>query len=248
MVNGQPQSADWNSQRPKVIRDGLGIGVATGTYGLSFGALAVAAGLSVPQACALSSLMFTGASQFAMVGVIAAGGNPFTGAATATLLGTRNALYGLHLTPLLRLPGWRRIPAAHIVIDESAAMTVGREPRAARLGFWTAGLAVFVCWNLATITGALGARLLSDPRVLGLDVVAPAAFLALLAPRMVTRRSWLVACAAAVVSLTAVPVMPAGLPVLVVAVVTALLAITTARRNPHPDLPVHQPAREGEAQ
>ncbi|GAB0104443.1 AzlC family ABC transporter permease [Nocardia sp. JMUB6875] len=220
--------------------------MATGTYGLSFGALAVAAGLSVPQACALSSLMFTGASQFAMVGVIAAGGNPLAGAATATLLGTRNALYGMHLSPLLGLPGWRRIPAAHIVIDESAAMTIGREPRAAKLGFWTAGLAVFLCWNLATLAGALGARLLSDPRTLGLDVVAPAAFLALLAPRMTTRQSWIVACSAAVVTLSAVPIMPAGLPVLLVAVVTALLAMTPTRHDPLAPVPQH--AQESESQ
>jgi hypothetical protein len=146
---------DWPATRTAVIRDAVGIGVATGTYGLSFGALSAAAGLSLPQICVLSSLMFTGASQFAMVGVIGAGGNPFAGAATATLLGTRNALYGLHLSSLLRLTGWRRVAAAQLVIDESAAMAVGRQDRPARLGFWTAGLAVFVCWNTATLLGAV---------------------------------------------------------------------------------------------
>jgi predicted branched-subunit amino acid permease len=220
---------NWPATQTTVVRDAVGIGVATGTYGLSFGALAVAAGLSVPQICVLSSLMFTGASQFALVGVIAAGGNPFGGAATAALLGTRNALYGLHLSSLLRLTGWRRAGAAQLVIDESAAMSIGREDRPARLGFWATGLAVFICWNTATLLGALGAQALSDPRVLGLDIVAPAAFLALLAPRMRGRESWLVAVGAAAVTLLVVPVLPAGVPILVVAVITAGLGLLLSR-------------------
>ena len=105
-----------------IVRDGLGIGIATGAYGLSFGALASAAGLSLPQACALSLLMFTGASQFAFVGLI--GGGAAAAVATALLLGSRNALYGLRLAPHLR----PRPLAAHLVIDESAAMAVRDTP------------------------------------------------------------------------------------------------------------------------
>ena len=135
-----------------IVRDSLGVGLATGAYGVSFGAVSVAAGLSVAQTCALSLLMFTGASQFALVGVLAAGGAPLSGALTALLLGTRNTLYGLRLAPLLHWPGWRRLLAAHLVIDESTAMSVTRPSRAAaRLGFLTTGLAVFVLWNLATL-------------------------------------------------------------------------------------------------
>ena len=66
--------------------------------------MSVAAGLSVLQTCALSLVMFTGASQFAFIGVIAAGGAPLSGAVTALLLGTRNTLYGLKLAPLLAVP------------------------------------------------------------------------------------------------------------------------------------------------
>jgi len=228
-VTKEAEIDDWPATRAAVVRDAVGIGVATGTYGLSFGALAAAAGLSLPQICVLSSLMFTGASQFAMVGVIAAGGSPFAGAATATLLGTRNALYGLYLSSLLRLTGWRRVATAQLVIDESAAMAVGRQDRPARLGFWTAGLAVFVCWNTATLLGAMGAQALSDPRSLGLDVVAPAAFLALLAPRMRGWEPWLVAIVAAGVVVLAVPVLPVGIPVLVAALVTVALGWVLSR-------------------
>ena len=204
--------------RTKVVRDAIGIGLATGAYGLSFGALAVAAGLSVAQAGALSLLMFTGASQFAFVGLIAGGLVPAV--TTALLLGSRNALYGLRLSALLPR---RRPLAAHLVIDESAAMALGAE---AHLGFWATGGSVFVCWNVATLLGALAGTVLSDPRTLGLDAAAPAAFLALLAPRL--NGTAQVAGLAAVAALIAVPLVPAGVPVLIAAAVAAGAALVRA--------------------
>ena len=206
-----------------IVRDALGIGAATGAAGLSYGALAVAAGLSVPQACALSLLMFTGASQFAFVGLI--GGGPVAAVGTALLLGARNGLYGLRLAPFVR----PRPLAAQFVIDESAAMAVGR-PTAAetRLGFWSTGLAVFAFWNAATLVGALAGTALSDPRALGLDAAAPAAFLALLAPRLRDAEPRAVAALATVAALVSVPFVPAGVPVLVAAAVAAVAAL--ARR------------------
>ena len=201
--------------RSSVVRDGLGIGLATGAYGLSFGALSVAAGLSVAQTCTLSLLMFTGASQFALVGVLAGGGGPLAAAATALLLGSRNGLYGLHLSRVLGLRGWLRPIGAHLVIDESAGMAARQAGGAgARTAFWATGLAVFGFWNSATLAGALGAQVLADPAVLGLDVVAPAAFVALLAPRMRSRATWLVAGAAGAIALVSSPFVPAGVPVL----------------------------------
>jgi len=214
-------------ERRAVLRDALGVGVATGAYGLSFGATAVAAGLDAAQAVALSALMFTGASQFALVGVLAAGGGAAVAAATATLLGARNALYGLRLAALLRLRGARRLAAAQLVIDESAAMAVAREdePALARLAFWSTGVAVFALWNLATLAGALGAGAVADPRTLGLDAAAPAAFLALLAPRLRERAVRAPAAGAALLALALTPLVPAGVPILVVAGTVALLAL-----------------------
>src|SRR3954447_12482203 len=152
-----------------IVRDALGIGVAVGALGLSFGAVATASGLTVVQACSLSLLMFTGASQFAFVGLV--GGGAGAAVATALLLGVRTGLYGLRLAPFVR----PRALAAQLVIDESAAMAVGRATAAeTRLGFWSAGLAVFVFWNAATVAGALAGSTLSDPRTFGLDAVAPA--------------------------------------------------------------------------
>jgi predicted branched-subunit amino acid permease len=211
-------------ERSGIIRDGLGVGIATGTYGISFGAVAVGAGLSVAQTCALSLLMFTGASQFALVGVLAAGGTPLSGALTAVLLGTRNTLYGLRLAPLLDWSGARRAAGAHLVIDESTAMSVTRTSTpAARVGFLTTGVTIFVLWNAATLVGALGGRALGDPRTYGLDAAVGAAFLALLWPRLRDRRNRVTAAAAAAVALGLVPITAAGVPVLASAGVALLI-------------------------
>src|SRR5439155_22959516 len=109
-----------------ILRDALGIAIASGAYAISFGAISTAAGLSLLQTCALSILMFTGASQFALVGVIGAGGSVWAGAATAALLGSRNALYGIRLASLLGVRGPRRALAAQFVIDETTAMAISR--------------------------------------------------------------------------------------------------------------------------
>jgi predicted branched-subunit amino acid permease len=220
--------AAYRSARRGVVRDALGIGVATGAYALSFGALSTAAGLSVLQTCFLSLAVFTGASQFALVGVVASGGTLTAGAATAVLLGTRNALYGLRLSSLLRLRGVRRLVGAQLVIDESTAMAVARDDaELGRVGFWATGLAVYTFWNLGTLLGALGGAALSDPKVLGLDAAPPAAYVALLAPRLRAREPWAVALTAAAVSLAAVPFLPNGAPVLL----AALAALVALRRS-----------------
>lgn len=217
--------------RRAIVRDSLGVGLATGTYGVSFGAVAVTSGLDVLQACALSLLMFTGASQFAMVGVIASGGAPLAGAASALLLGTRNTLYGLRLAPLLGYRGWRRAGAAHLLIDESTAMAVTRSTRAAaRTGFWTTGGSIFVLWNLATLLGAVAGSALGDPADYGLDAAVGAAFLALLWPRLDRPLHRLVAVLAAGVALGVVPFTTAGVPVLVAAGVALLVGVLTTRR------------------
>ncbi|MEO5663244.1 MAG: AzlC family ABC transporter permease [Nocardioides sp.] len=216
------------AERSGIIRDGVAVGIATGTYGISFGAVAVTAGLSVFQACALSLLVFTGASQFALVGVIAAGGAPISGVLTAILLGTRNTLYGLRLAPLLQFTGLRRAAAAQILIDESTAMAVNRgSTSAARVGFLSTGLAVFVLWNAATLAGALAGTAIGDPRAFGLDAAVGAAFLALLWPRLSDRRNQVVAVCAGAVALGLVPVTAAGVPVLAAGGVALLVGVLT---------------------
>ena len=214
-----------------VVRDSLGVGVATGLYGVSFGAVSVASGLSVLQTCAMSLLLFTGASQFAFVGILAAGGTAWSAAATALLLGTRNTLYGLRLAPLLAWRPRERAVAAHLTIDESTAMSVTRPTTPlARTGFWWTGVTVFCLWNLFTLLGALAGNALGDPRAYGLDAAVGGAFLALLWPRLRQRHHRVVGLAAAALALGLVPVTAAGVPVLAAGAV-ALLAGALSRRT-----------------
>jgi 4-azaleucine resistance transporter AzlC len=221
------------AERSSIVRDSLAVGVATGAYGIGFGAVSVASGLSVLQTCALSLLMFTGASQFALAGVVAAGGAPMSGAATALLLGTRNTLYGLRMAPVLKWRGWRRVAAAHVLIDESTAMSVNRgTTEGARVGFLTTGISVFVLWNLATAVGAIAGEAAGDPRTYGLDAAVGAAFLALLWPRLKDRRNVVVGLLAAAVALSMVPITAPGVPVLAAGGVALLVGVLARKPDP----------------
>jgi 4-azaleucine resistance transporter AzlC len=200
----------------EVRRTAIGVAVATAAYGVSFGALATSSGFDVWQACAMSLLIFTGASQFALVGIVGAGGSLLSGVATAWMLGARNAFYGLRLAALLDLRGWRKLVGAHLVIDESTAQAVAHDdPALARAGFWYGGGILFVLWNLATLIGALAGAQLGDPKAYGLDAASSAAFLALLWPRLSSSMTRAVAAGAAVLAVAVVPLLPAGVPVLV---------------------------------
>ena len=216
-----------------IVRDGIAVGVATGAYGVSFGAIGVASGLDVWQTCALSLLVFTGASQFALVGVIASGGSAAFGALSGLLLGIRNTLYGLRVAPMLGYSGLKRLGAAHLVIDESTAMTVTRTTQEhARAGFWSTGLSVFALWNLATLVGALAGNALGDPRTFGLDAAVGGAFLGLLWPRLGTGRNRLAALLAAGLALVLVPFTPPGVPVLASALVAVAMACVGGGEDP----------------
>jgi branched chain amino acid efflux pump len=226
--------------RAAIWRQALSVGIATGAYGVSFGAVSVAAGLSVAQTCALSLLMFSGGSQFAFAGVAASGGDPLTAVTTAALVGARNGFYGLQMATVLRTRGLRRLAAVQVTIDESTAVGSAQtaahpgRPELARLGFWATGAAVFVLWNAATLIGALIGEILGDPRRYGLDAAAAAAFLALLWPRLRGVQARWIGVIAAVVALGAVPFAPAGLPVLIAGLVALAAAGWTARRETAP--------------
>lgn len=218
-------------RRREVLRQSWSVGVATGTYGVSFGALAVASGLDVWQAQVLSLVMFTGGSQFAFVGIVAAGGVAAAPAAiaTASMLGIRNGLYALQTSQFLEARGVARLAAAQLTIDESTAVAIAQpEPPAQRLGFWHTGIAVFLFWNLTTLIGSLLGNALGDPRRLGLDAAAAAAFVALLWPRLKSRDAAATAALAAVIAVVCSPALPAGIPV----ILAALAAVVVGLRRP----------------
>lgn len=205
----------------QVISTSLSVGLATGLYGVSFGAIGSAAGLSVPAVLLLSILMFSGASQFAFVGIIAAGGAPITAISSAWLMGVRNSFYALRLSPIIGPRGLWRLLAAQLTIDESNAVSAAQEGlRNQKFGFWLTGGAVFAFWNAATLLGALAGNLIGSVETWGLDGAAAAAFLGLLWPRL--KNNLPLAGVGALVALIAIPLTPAGVPVLLAAAVALL--------------------------
>jgi predicted branched-subunit amino acid permease len=200
------------------------VSFTVGLYGIAFGAAGIAAGFSLLQTCLLSLLTFSGASQFAVVGVLGAGGSAISGITTASLLGIRNALYGLRMAPIMKLKGWRRVVGAQVTIDESTGVALGQselgEP-AMRQGFWLTGIGVYIFWNLFTVVGALGAQAMGDPAAWGLDAAVPAAFLGLVWPRLTNAKERTLAVAAMIFSLALTPFVAAGIPI----ISTALLAV-----------------------
>ncbi|WP_299447029.1 AzlC family ABC transporter permease [uncultured Phycicoccus sp.] len=230
------------ARRREVMRQALSVGAATGAYGISFGALAVASGLTVLQTQALSLLLFSGGSQFAVVGVLGAGGFGLAAVAASTLLGVRNGLYALQTSRFLGVAGLRRLAAAHLTIDESTAVGVAQPERAAqRLGFWVTGVAVFVGWNLMTLVGALVGNAIGDPRSYGLDAAAAAAFAALLWPRLRSGDAVATAVLAAFVALVAAPALPAGVPVILAAGAAVAVGLRRGGRHERPPSPDAEP-------
>ncbi|MFN8097088.1 MAG: AzlC family ABC transporter permease [Dermatophilaceae bacterium] len=217
-MSAAPEAPLTEQRRRAVRSQGLSVGIATGMYGVSFGALSVASGLSILQTQALSALLFSGGSQFAVVGILGAGGSAVSAIATSTLLGIRNGLYGLQVARFIALPGPRRLLAAHLTIDESTAVGIAQEePPAQRLGFWVTGIAVFIGWNLMTLVGAIVGNALGKPQTWGLDAAAAAAFCALLWPRLRTGDGRATAVLAAFIALVTLPLVPAGIPVILAA-------------------------------
>jgi 4-azaleucine resistance transporter AzlC len=224
------QNSCVSFERRTVLRDSLSVAIPVGSYGAAFGAAAVAGGFSVLQACALSLLLFSGASQFAVVGVMAGGGTPLSAIATGALLGIRNGLYGLRMAPILKLTGVRKLMGAQITIDESTGVALSQENRgedAMRYGFFATGIGVFVFWNLFTFIGALGANSIGDPSSWGLDAAVPAAFLGLVWPRLVNTKTRIAALLSVLLALSLTPFLGAGLPI----IATVLIALVLGWRS-----------------
>ena len=211
-----------NPKKNQVDRTAFSVAFTVGLYGAAFGAAGVTAGFSILQTCLLSILLFSGASQFAVVGIMGAGGAAISAIATATLLGFRNTLYGLQMAPILKVKGIKRVLAAQITIDESTAVaTLQDNDEDRKRGFYLTGIGVYVFWNLFTFLGALGASAIGDPSVWGLDAAVPAAFLGLIWPRLKNKVQFLVSAIAIAWALLLTPVTPAGIPI----ITTVVLAI-----------------------
>lgn len=213
-------------------RDCWVVSLAVGVIGVTFGVFAEAAGFDLPRIVVMSALVFTGASQFAAVGVIDDGGTGGAAVGSALLLATRNALYGPVVRKSLPDSTLPRLGAAHLVIDETTAMAVAQPDRhSAWDAFWFTGVTLWICWNLGSLAGAGLGSVLSTPETWGLDAAFPAIFVALLATHLRTPAGRVAAIVAAAIALGAVPFTAAGVPILL-AVAAVLPALYVRHRWP----------------
>ena len=205
----------WRDPRLRpVFWASLTLGSAVGVFGFVFGVAAVSAHASVLQDCTMSLLVFTGASQFSAVAVIASGGSTASALGGALLLAARNGVYGLAMARRLPGPLGRRLIAAQLTIDESTAMSAAQvDPGAQRAAFWITGISVYFFWNMATLLGAVVGTAI-DPTTFGLDAAFPAGFVAMLWPLLRDRRGRLTAACGAVICVSLIPFLPVGVPIL----------------------------------
>ncbi|MBV9845833.1 MAG: AzlC family ABC transporter permease [Kutzneria sp.] len=205
----------WRTIDLSVLPDVVPLALAVAVTGASFGAIAVSSAVPVWLVCAMSLLVFAGGSQFMAVGVVATGGSPVAAVLAGLLLNARHLPFGLALGEVLGTGLASRVVGCHLIIDETTAFALAqRDPRRARVGFWTCGITLFTTWNLATLVGAEVGQLIGDPNRFGLDAAFPAALLALLMPTLRTTAPRRAAVVGAAVAVAATPLLPAGIPVL----------------------------------
>lgn len=207
-----------------VKRDSLSVGLAVGAAGAAFGAVAIAGHFTVAQACVLSLVLFSGASQFSLVAVMSSGGSALSAIITGAFLGGRNGLYGVRMAQILKLKGAKRALAAQITIDESTGVSIAQKTLAdQRTAFWYTGFGVFFFWNVFTLIGALGAKSIGDTSAWGLDVASPAIFCAVLFPRLKERKLLIAGALAFVWALSITEFVPAGVPIISTVFIAAIV-------------------------
>jgi 4-azaleucine resistance transporter AzlC len=220
---------------PRLVRDVAAISAAACAVGVSFGAIATAAGLPAWLVSAMSVLVFAGGSQFMAVGLVAAG-NPVAAVLAGLLLNARHLPFGLAIAGSVVPAGWPgRLIGSHLMIDESVAFALAQpDPQARRRAYWLTGCTLFVVWNVGTLLGVAVGGAASDPAKLGLDAAFPAGLIALLLPSLQDRDTRRVALLGAAVAVLTTPLLPAGLPVLLALVGLAALALPVPSRREAP--------------
>jgi 4-azaleucine resistance transporter AzlC len=210
----------WRSNTRRLgrglTRDIALVCLADGIVGASFGAITVASGFPLWLPMLLSVVVFAGASQFMFVAIIAAGGSPIAALVAGLLVNARHLPFGLAIGDVIGRGALRRIAGSHLMIDESVAFAMSQtDPRRRRAAYWACGGALFVCWNLGVLAGALGGEVVSNTDAFGMDAAFPAVLLALMVPALRERATRLAAIAGAAIAVALGPLLPAGLPVLV---------------------------------
>ncbi len=209
-----------------LARDVAALAAACFVVGLSFGAIAVAAGVTVVQASAMSLLVFAGGAQFLAVGIVAAGGTAVAAVLAGLLLNARHLPFGLAVADAVGERWPARLLGSHLMTDEAVAFAMAQpDPGRRRRTYWLTGVSLFVAWNTGCLLGVALGGAVGDPAALGLDAAFPAGLLALLLPSLRDRETRLVAAIGATAAVLTTPLLPAGLPVLLALVGLVVLAV-----------------------
>ncbi len=205
-------------------RAGMPFALATVVVGISFGVLARSLGWGILAPIVFSVIAFSGSAQFAVAAVLGTGGGAFAAFVAAVLLNARFGPMGVAIAPYLKGGPLRRALEGQTVVDTSWALASRGEGRFDREFMMGATIPQAAAWIGGTIIGALGGDLVGDPEKLGLDVIFPAFFLALLAGEFRNRRAVSAALISAILALALVPFAPPGVPV-IAACAAALLGL-----------------------
>lgn len=179
-------------------------------FGLIYGVAAAEIGLPPMAAIGMSSIVFAGASQLAMVDLIAADAAVAVVVATALVINARMLMYGAALAPHLReLPLRQRLLGGYLITDQAFAVAITRwaepmEDRRLRWAYYLGAAApLWLVWQASTAVGFLvGARI---PEAWSLDFAIPLVFLALLMPAVKDRGTRVAAVVGGTVAVVSVP-------------------------------------------
>ena len=161
----------------------------------------------------MSLLVYAGGAQFSAVRLTAAGAAGAVLVLATAFINLRHVLYGLSLGPTLAdVSPWRRAVAAFFLVDESYALTTRAylEKRGSIFYLLGSGSSLYIAWNIGTAVGLSSAGLLPDPRGVGLDVVFPLTFSALLTPLLHRPQNRVAALAAFLAGLAVIRAVPGG--------------------------------------
>ncbi len=163
-------------------------------WGILAGSYALEVGLSPIESQAMSAIIFGGAVQLAVLGMLNAGAGLLSMLVTAALITSRHLLYSMAMRSRMSpLPLRWRLLLGFLLTDELFAITPNSTPQS--FNRWQAlggGLSFYLGWNTATLLGILAGQTIPNLDEWGLDFAMAATFIALVIPAIKDRS--VVAC------------------------------------------------------
>lgn len=215
----------------RMVIDVGSIASAVLVVGVSYGALAVEAGLPAWLVIGLAATVLAASAELLFVASVVAGAPPLAAAASALVVNLRNGVYGIAASKFLHR-GPNRLIAAHFVNDETVAYaTAHHDPPARRRAFWMLGWAILLSWPLGAALGVLLGRIVPDVSSLGLDAVFPAILFAMLLGALRSRQTAAIVACGVVIAVAVTPLVPAGVAPIAALAALGLLFMRGPRRG-----------------